>query len=93
MAILSFAAATFTLTALTATDADTSTDLYLAQAQQPYVATQGVVMGPQGDYMTTADGCTYRRTQAPGQPVRWIIVLNPHHIGRASSPGKCKGMM
>lgn len=91
MAILSFAAA-FTLASLTVTEAETPQQLYLAQAQ-PYVATQGAVMGPQGDYMTTADGCTYRRTQAPGHPVRWIIVLNPHHIGKASSPGKCKGMM
>lgn len=87
----SFAAA-FTLAALISTEADTPRDVLLAQAQ-PYVATQGVVHGPQGDYMTTAEGCTYRRTQAPGYPVRWIIVLNPHHIGKAVSPSKCKGMM
>lgn len=65
--------------------------LQLTQAQ-PFIGTQGVV-GPQGNYMTTAEGCTYRRTQAPGQPPRWIIVRNPHHIGKSVSPGKCKGML
>lgn len=92
MAILSFASTALTLAALTATDADTPTTMHLAQAR-PYLGTQGVVMGQQGDYMTTPEGCTYRRTQAPGQPVRWIVVLNPHHIGKPSSPGKCKGML
>jgi hypothetical protein len=85
------AAAAVGLASLTTTDADTPKDLFLAQAQ-PFVTTQGI-MGPRGDYMTTADGCTYRRTQAPGQPVRWIIVLNPHHVGKSVSSGKCKGML
>lgn len=65
--------------------------LHLAQAQ-PFFGTQGVV-GPQGDYMTTAEGCTYRRTQAPGYPVHWIIVQNPHHIGKTGTRHKCKGML
>ncbi|BBU56461.1 hypothetical protein KU6B_27260 [Mameliella alba] len=84
-------AATIGLAAFSATDAETPKDLIFAQAQ-PFVATQGYAV-PQGDYMTTPDGCTYRRTQAPGQPVRWIIVLNPHHLGKGGSPSKCKGML
>lgn len=85
------AAASLSLVSLTDTEAVTPEKLYLAQAQ-PYIATQGVT-GPRGDYMTTADGCTYRRTQAPGHPVRWIIVLNPHHVGKGVSRSKCKGML
>lgn len=46
-----------------------------------------------GDYMTTADGCTYRRTQAPGYGVHWIVVLNPHHIGRPNSPRHCRAIV
>jgi hypothetical protein len=65
--------------------------VHLAQAK-PMVSTQGYV-APQGDYMTTAQGCTYRRTQAPGYPARWILVLNPHHLGLPNSPRSCKGMM
>lgn len=92
MALLSLtAAAAISLASLTATEADTGKGVYLAQAQ-PFITTQGI-RGPQGDYMTTAEGCTYRRTQAPGQPVRWIIVLNPHHVGKGVSSSKCKGMI
>ena len=63
----------------------------LAQAQ-PFVGSQGV-SAPRGNYMTTPEGCTYRRTQAPGHPPQWIIVLNPHHLGLPASPRTCKGMM
>lgn len=65
-------------------------DVHLAQAQQ-VVSTQGSAV--QGDYMTTAKGCTYRRTKAPGYPERWVLVLNPHHLGLPNSPRGCKGMM
>lgn len=92
MAFLSLAAAVGVgLASLSIHGAETPNTPHLAQAQ-PFVTTQGVV-GPQGDYMTTPEGCTYRRTQAPGQPVRWIIVQNPHHIGKPASPGSCKGML
>ena len=73
-------AAAFGLAALSMTGADAPESLHMAQAQ-PFITTQGVV-GPRGDYMTTAEGCTYRRTQAPGQPVRelarygkWRLVM------------------
>ncbi|KUF11666.1 hypothetical protein [Pseudoponticoccus marisrubri] len=71
--------------------ASAPSDLILAQAQ-PYVATQGYVSPQSANYMTTADGCTYRRTQAPGYPPRWILVQNPHHLGIPPSRGHCKGM-
>ncbi len=64
--------------------------LQLAQSQ-PYLSTQGA-MAPRGDYMTTPEGCTYRKTQAPGYPPMWILVLNPHHLGLPNSPRACKGM-
>lgn len=89
MALMTLAAASIGLATFTAPQMPEP--LLLTQAQ-PFVTTQGVV-GPQGNYMTTPKGCTYRRTQAPGQPVRWIIVQNPHHIGGASSPGHCKAML
>ncbi|MDA7430749.1 hypothetical protein PGB28_19990 [Primorskyibacter aestuariivivens] len=55
----------------------------------PMLSTQG---GAASAYMTTADGCTYRRAQAPGYAPTWILVLNPHHIGRPNSPRHCPGM-
>lgn len=86
--------ATFAFAALIFAPADGAlpeAGIVLAQAQ-PMVSTQGTV-APQGDYMTTAEGCTYRRTQAPGYPARWILVLNPHHLGLKNSPRRCKGML
>ncbi|MEN9062756.1 MULTISPECIES: hypothetical protein [Ponticoccus] len=85
------AAASLGLVSLTATEAETPKTLIFAQAA-PFIGTQGYI-APQGDYMTTAQGCTYRRTQAPGYPPRWILVLNPKHIGLPNSPRSCKGMM
>ena len=90
MALMTLAAATIGLATLNSSDAGTP-KILLAQAQ-PFIATQGIA-APQGDYMTTPEGCTYRRTQAPGHPARWIIVLNPHHIGKSVSPKRCKGML
>ncbi|WP_323768550.1 hypothetical protein [Antarctobacter sp.] len=91
MALMTLAAATIGLATFTTPLADTPEALFMAQAQ-PFITTQGI-SGPQGDYMTTPKGCTYRRTQAPGHPARWIIVQNPHHIGRPASPSHCKAML
>ncbi|MBY6115767.1 hypothetical protein KUW09_18320 [Mameliella alba] len=91
MAVMTLAAAALSLVTLGGSDADTPKGLVLAQAN-PFVTTQGIA-APQGDYMTTPEGCTYRRTQAPGQPVRWIIVVNPHHVGKTLSPRNCKAML
>lgn len=65
-----------------------------AQSNLQMLGTSPVVssQGASGDYMTTAEGCTYRRTQAPGYAPKWILVLNPHHIGRPNSPLDCNGM-
>ncbi|MEC9312278.1 MAG: hypothetical protein VYA97_10965 [Pseudomonadota bacterium] len=40
-------------------------------------------------WITTADGCSYSRTQAPGYPVQWVLILNPHHIGQPNAHAKC----
>lgn len=63
----------------------------LAQAN-PFISTQGIVV-PRGDYMTTAKGCTYRKTQAPGHPPRWILVVNPQRLDLPKPPKGCHGMM
>ena len=63
----------------------------LAQAN-PYISTQGVAV-PRGDFMTTAKGCTYRKTQAPGYPPRWILVVNPQRLGMPKPARGCRGMM
>ena len=91
MAITVFAAAALGLASLSTEAADTPKDLILAQAQ-PFIGTQGFV-APQGNYMTTANGCTYRKTQAPGHPPRWILVVNPHHVGGKFAGRQCQGML
>lgn len=71
--------------------------LWQVQAQPqsaPFLSTQSRAQGAQdGEYITTPQNCTYRRTKAPGYPEMWILVLNPHHIGRPNSALSCKGMM
>jgi hypothetical protein len=86
------ATAALTLSALTSAGADAPSGAILAQAM-PTVPAQATSMTPNGNYMTLANGCTYRRTQAPGHPPRWILVLNPHHLGLAVSRARCSGMM
>lgn len=44
-------------------------------------------------WITTPDGCSYSRTQAPGYPAQWILILNPHHIGRPNAHMKCKPVL
>lgn len=72
------------------TPATQTEGVQLAQAD-PYVSTQGVSV-PRGDYMTNAKGCTYRKTQAPGYPPRWILVVNPQRIGLPMPPKGCTNM-
>jgi hypothetical protein len=62
-----------------------------AAAQRP--ETQHIAFVQQGDYLTTEDNCTYRRTQAPGYPPMWILVLNPHHIGAPPAHRRCPGTL
>lgn len=40
-------------------------------------------------WITTPNGCSYSRTQAPGRPVQWILILNPHHIGQPDAHIGC----
>lgn len=80
------------LASLTATEAETPKALILTEGAPAY-ETQMFIAQAAGDYMTTAQGCTYRKTQAPGYPPRWILVVNPHHIGGRNATGRCKGML
>ena len=44
-------------------------------------------------WITTPNGCSYSRTQAPGYPVQWILILNPHHIGQPDAHMGCAPML
>jgi hypothetical protein len=60
---------------------------------QPSFGAQGMASSPvAGDYRTTPEGCTYRRTQAPGYPERWILIVNPQQLGLPKPPRGCPGM-
>lgn len=45
--------------------------------------------GYQGQWFTTTSGCSYSRAQAPGEPVKWYLILNPHHIGKPDAHKGC----
>ena len=44
-------------------------------------------MGTQ--WITTPQACSYCRTQAPGYPVQWVLIMNPHHIGQPNAHARC----
>ena len=46
-----------------------------------------------GTYMTTPDGCSYVRAQAPGYAPTWHLILNPHHIGQPSAHRGCAALL
>lgn len=77
----------FAITAATLTFGTVSLDaqetLYnpteqFAQASQWYIA---------------PNGCSYSRSQAPGQPVMWMLIRNPHHIGGRNATSACSSML
>ncbi|MDF1873312.1 hypothetical protein [Vannielia sp.] len=43
----------------------------------------------QGQWYTTAAGCSYSRAQAPGEGAKWYLILNPHHIGQPPAKKSC----
>lgn len=43
----------------------------------------------QGQWFTTSTGCSYSRTQAPGYPAMWVLIVNPHHINQPSRNFDC----
>ncbi|MCO6383566.1 MAG: hypothetical protein JXQ91_16800 [Vannielia sp.] len=45
--------------------------------------------GFHGQWYTTPAGCSYSRAQAPGEPVKWYLILNPHHIGQPPAKKSC----
>ncbi|MGH1577326.1 hypothetical protein [Planktotalea sp.] len=46
-----------------------------------------------GQWYTAPNGCSYSRTQAPGQPVQWMLILNPHHIGGRNATSGCASIL
>lgn len=46
-----------------------------------------------GQWYHAPNGCSYSRTQAPGQPVVWMLILNPHHIGGRNATPNCPSML
>ncbi|MCT4609078.1 MAG: hypothetical protein N4A70_07700 [Pelagimonas sp.] len=77
---------------LSSTEATTPKGDLLAQAH-PWMSTQQQVQGGQNGIRVTKDGCTYRKTQAPGYPPRWILIVNPQQMGIPASKVSCPGML
>lgn len=46
-----------------------------------------------GQWYIAPNGCSYSRTQAPGQPVMWMLIRNPHHIGGRNATSACASML
>ena len=46
-----------------------------------------------GQWYTAPNGCSYTRTQAPGQPVQWFLIVNPHHIGGRNATSACASVL
>ncbi|MBY6090751.1 hypothetical protein [Maritimibacter alkaliphilus] len=46
-----------------------------------------------GQWMVTAQGCTYSRAQAPGRAPTWHLVLNPNHVGQPPSGRGCAAIL
>jgi hypothetical protein len=42
-----------------------------------------------GQWFTTANGCSYSRTNPPGGVPMWYLIQNPHHIGQANAHDGC----
>lgn len=74
--------AAITLTAVTALPAN-AIGTQRAPMQPQQIQTYG------SQWMTTANGCSYSRTQAPGYPPMWVLILNPHHIGQPNAHAGC----
>lgn len=68
-----------------ATTADAGSATTTAVPKTP----SAVQNGPYGQWYTTQDNCTYSRTQAPGYPPQWYLVLNPHHLGKPDAHAGC----
>lgn len=46
-----------------------------------------------GQWYIAPNGCSYTRTQAPGQSVVWMLIQNPHHIGGRTATAACPRML
>lgn len=43
----------------------------------------------EGQWYVTPGGCSYSRTQAPGYPPKWYLIVNPHHLGQPPAKPSC----
>lgn len=49
-----------------------------------------------GQWYVAPNGCSYTRTQAPGEGVVWMLIPNPHHmhdIGGKRASASCPRML
>jgi len=46
-----------------------------------------------GQWYIAPNGCSYSRTQAPGQRPVWMLIRNPHHIGGKNATAACARMI
>lgn len=63
-----------------------------AQAQQT-LYNPTAVYAQAGQWYNAPNGCSYSRTQAPGQGVVWMLIANPHHIGGRNARASCPSML
>lgn len=59
------------------------------QVVNSFAAQETVSRSGNAVHWTSADGCTYSRTQAPGRAPVWYLVQNPHHIGMPNAHRDC----
>lgn len=66
---------------------------FTAAAAQETLYNPNPVFAQAGQWYQAPNGCSYSRTQAPGQPVVWMLILNPHHIGGRNATRACPSML
>jgi hypothetical protein len=79
--IFALTAATLTFGAVTA-DAQVAPRTFMTPA-----------VAQTGQWYIAPSGCSYTRTQAPGQSVIWMLIQNPHHIGGRNATAVCPRML
>ncbi len=65
----------------------------LAIAATASIAEARPPAGYQSQWYTTANGCSYSRTHAPGYGVTWVLIQNPHHINKPNVHSGCRNML
>lgn len=95
-ALLVIISTSVTLASVPSAQVARSAPLLETTQHQPWLeaaSRQAPPSGYGGQYFTTQDNCTYSRTQAPGYPVMWILVLNPYTLGKPQAHRGCPGAL